>query len=415
MSTLNNNILQNRISNRDYQIKQLEINSLLELTQAINNNLPSDQLFKILNFTIRFQLEITKMAFFIKVESAYQCVSDYGCLVSFANKKLPDFFKTIIEDTDLKKIQIFDNEPDYEEFEILIPIIQNDIVLAYIFLSGYNLQNKGSQVLKFIRTFSNILVVAVENKKLAQIKMREELFNKELDIARNVQQMLLPKNLPYSETLKLFVTYKPHHTIGGDYYDYIPFSDQQFLFCIADVAGKGIPAALSMSNFQAALRLMVRLKLPLLDMMTHVNKLMYDNLKGQGYITAFLGIIDLKSRILLYINAGHVPPILAKNGKIKSLEKGSTVIGAFESFPFMDMGMESLPEGSFLMTFTDGVNETKNENQEELLFEKLHELIADVDTNNHSKFHQKVMDAIDNHRNTLPYQDDITILTFSLD
>jgi sigma-B regulation protein RsbU (phosphoserine phosphatase) len=104
---------------------------------------------------------------------------------------------------------------------------------------------------KFIQALSNIIIVAIENKKLARKQLEQEAFRKELEIASDVQQFLFPDKLPNTERLKMEASYLPHDLVGGDYYDFIPINKNQFLLCVADVSGKGIPAALMMSNFQA--------------------------------------------------------------------------------------------------------------------------------------------------------------------
>ena len=107
--------------------------------------------------------------------------------------------------------------------------------------------------IKFIQALSNIIIVAIENKKLVRKQLPQESFRKEFEIASDVQQFLFPDKLPNTDLLKIEASYFPHDMVGGDYYDYIPINKNQFLICVADVSGKGIPAALMMSNFQASL------------------------------------------------------------------------------------------------------------------------------------------------------------------
>ena len=109
--------------------------------------------------------------------------------------------------------------------------------------------------LDFTEAITNILVVALENKRFAREQLSQQLLNREIEIASQVQQMLFPAKLPNTDVLKAEVTYFPHSLVGGDYYDLIQKSEDQIYFCIADVSGKGISAALLMSNFQATLRL----------------------------------------------------------------------------------------------------------------------------------------------------------------
>src|SRR5690606_29458738 len=125
-----------------------------------------------------------------------------------------------------------------------------------VFVGGLDKNEDGSvdeDGLRFIQALSNIIIVAIENKKLAAKQLAQEAFRKELEIASDVQQYLFPESLPNTDILKVEASYLPHDIVGGDYYDYIPINKDQFLICIADVSGKGIGAALMMSNFQASL------------------------------------------------------------------------------------------------------------------------------------------------------------------
>ena len=224
-----------------YDLKELELNSLLEITQAINNNLPQESLYKIYDFTIRANLNIKKLALFV-LDAAWECKVNFGTQQNF--KKQP-FDQAFLKYDNITLIGNLKDSP-FSEFSIIIPIAHKDRKLAFIFISGYNEAQNEEVNTNFIQALSNILIVAIENKKLARKQLEQEMIRRELEIAGDVQKILFPKNLPNSDGLKVASFYQPHHSIGGDYYDFINVSDHQFLFCIADVSGKGIPAALLM-------------------------------------------------------------------------------------------------------------------------------------------------------------------------
>lgn len=151
-----------------------------------------------------------------------------------------------------------------------------------------------------------------------------------MEIASKVQSNLFPSKLPFNEHVELKASYLPHLMVGGDYYDYLPLVDNKFLFCVADVSGKGIPAALLMSSFQSGLRTLVRRTNDLEDIVRELNFLVKSNSHGERFITFFCAIIDLDMYTLTYINAGHNPPFYIQDKSIKELAKGSTVLGAFD-------------------------------------------------------------------------------------
>ena len=149
---------------------------------------------------------------------------------------------------------------------------------------------------------------------------------------RKFKKILYLKCFLTPKKLKIFSFYKPHFTLGGDYYDYIPINENKFLVCIADVC-KGIPAALMMSNVQASIRTMIR---NTEDLKKTVEELNYQiNLRGlsERFVSMFICIYDFKSKSLEYINCGHPHPLIAYNDKIVTLDKGSTVLGMFPQLP----------------------------------------------------------------------------------
>ena len=111
--------------------------------------------------------------------------------------------------------------------------------------------------MSFIQTITNLIVVAIENNKMAVEQLKQAAMKKELELAAQMQSLLFPPSLPSNESYEIHATYLPHQEVGGDYYDYIPLSDHEFAICMADVSGKGIAAALLMANFQANLHALI--------------------------------------------------------------------------------------------------------------------------------------------------------------
>ncbi|HET9054384.1 MAG TPA: hypothetical protein VFM90_09435, partial [Cyclobacteriaceae bacterium] len=204
-----------------FEIKELELNALLEITQAINSNLPEESLYKIYNFTLRSNLNIEKLALFV-LDEEWDCKVCFGTKKNFSRTDLLPEFKTIQDITHLKDFK----ECDFTVFDIIIPVAHKDKTLALVFVGGLDKRDTyaHSDGVKFIQALSNIIIVAIENKKLARRQLAQEAFRKELEIASDVQQFLFPEKLPNTELLKVEASYLPHDHIGGDYYDYIPIN-----------------------------------------------------------------------------------------------------------------------------------------------------------------------------------------------
>ena len=254
--------------------------------------------------------------------------------------------------------------------------------------------------------------MAIENKRMARRQLAEEAIRKELEIAKNVQTFLFPDNLPDGVRLKVEASYLPHHTVGGDYYDYIPINKSQFLVCIADVSGKGIPAALMMSNFQASLHTMLRHTSNLTEIVEALNYQINESAKGESFITFFAAIYDHELNTMVYVNAGHNPPYLFNAaGEMEELTTGATVLGVFDPLPFISEGFIPDLDGFTLFCYTDGLTETENEAGVEIGSDRIAEFFKENHNKDLTKIHQLLLDEIDEYRGNVDYKDDITILS----
>ena len=393
-----------------YEIKELELNSLLEVTQAINSNVTEEVLYKIYNFTLRGNLKIKKLALFV-LDDQWNCKVNFGTVTVFNTTPLPEFFKSLKTVSSLKDFE----QNACSEFDIVVPVTHKEKTLALVFLGDHIHDGVyDNDNLKFIQALSNIIIVAIENKKLARKQLEQEAFRKELEIASDVQQFLFPVKLPNTDVLNVEASYLPHDIIGGDYYDYIPINKNQFLLCVADVSGKGIPAALMMSNFQASLRTLLRQTPNLRDIVEALNYQVLENAKGEKFITFFACIYDISLKTLIYVNSGHNPPILCKSeSEILFLEEGSTVLGAMYPLPFLNEGFITDLDKFRLFCYTDGLTETINENGEEFGVERLTSYFKDPSTRvkDMRQIHNDIIVSLDTFKGRNGYHDDITMLS----
>ncbi|HAA19926.1 MAG TPA: hypothetical protein DCP28_14605 [Cytophagales bacterium] len=396
--------LQNR-----YELKELELNALLEVTQAINNNLNEDSLYKIYNFTLRANLSLRKLALYVLDEN-WACKVNFGTKANFQSLDLPSEFISIKKATPLQGV-----DSPFGEFDNIIPVAHKNQRLAFVYVGGlYSSDDEeiSRSGINFIQALSNIIMVAIENKKLARKQLRQEALRKELEIAHQVQKYLIPKSLPSTEALQIAALYLPHDKVGGDYYDYLPLEDGRFVLCIADVSGKGIPAALLMSNFQASLRTLAKKTDDLVEMVETLNHQTYDSARGDNFITVFLCLYDPSNCTLSYINAGHNPPIFIQEGKGQLLESGTTILGAFKSLPFISPGFLENADSSLLALYTDGVTEIENAEEEQFGPERLQQLLEEQEgESNLGTLNDRLMEALDAFREDMPYNDDITLVT----
>lgn len=380
-------------------IKDLELNALLEVTQAINNNLAEKDLYRIYRFTLLADLKVKKLAMYVKGDE-WACEVHYGTNTDWDCEVLPQAYLDQQE-------RIVDTSGPFAEFSHVFPVLHKNRLLAIVFTGGM----EGLVDTTFLTALTNILIVAVENKKLARKQLEQEAYRRELEIAKKVQNFLFPKKLPESTRLKIDAVYLPHQDVGGDYYDYIALDENKFIVCIADVSGKGVPAALLMSNFQASLRTLVRKTHDLEEIIHELNHATYASSNGENFITFFLGMYDYIERSFNYVNCGHNPSLILQGEKALTLEEGTTVLGMFDPLPFLTTKkIENISDFLFF-GYTDGLTETFNQADEQFGFERLEELLKAHQSDNLNILHQFLLKSLDDYREGVPYHDDITMIS----
>ena len=392
-----------------YLRKELELKALLEITQAINENQPESVLLNIFKFTCLVHLNIKSMILYVAKNGAFENKISHGVKGNIPSL-IPEGQVLDEKSTGELKLKL-GSEYSFNELETYLPVYHKKQMLAILFLRrkdpSFDLD------LDFTEAITNILVVALENKRFARKQLEQEVLNREVAIASQVQQMLFPSNLPKTKALKAKVTYFPHSLVGGDYYDLIQKTSDEVYFCIADVSGKGISAALLMSNFQAALRTLLRSDADLETVVNQLNFTLFENTKGERFITFFLGYYNRKTKTLKYINAGHNPPLLCweNDRRSETLDAGTTILGAFESLPFLEIGQREDLAQFTIHLYTDGLTEAMNKDEVEYGEERFEDFVNAhicVDPND---FHRDFMKEMKLFSDGIPLKDDLTLLS----
>ncbi|MHB1177525.1 MAG: PP2C family protein-serine/threonine phosphatase [Daejeonella sp.] len=392
--------------------RQAELNSLLEITQAINKNSSSGILFEMLEVILNVHLKIGTVRLLIRESEHFYCAARFGGI--FENAKVLQ--QTCQALADYKNITALKSNQDelLNKYEYFVPVLHKDEFLAFVLIGDFD---TGHQLLdndlNFIQTLINVIVVALENKKLFKERVDRERLQRDMELAVEVQGMLVPRSLPKTGSMEVGATYLPNQNIGGDYFDFIKLRSGEFLWCIADASGKGVPAALLMANFQASLRAWASVESDLVKVTERLNEIVVFNTNGERFITLFLGLYNESTRQLKYVNAGHNPPILIMDGKVKFLKEGTTIIGAFDKLPSIRVGTEILSPGSLIFNYTDGLVESANEDvyisDEELvehLMNSAHLLVDDLN--------EAILRNIQLTNNARMNSDDITLLSIRI-
>jgi phosphoserine phosphatase RsbU/P len=240
-----------------------------------------------------------------------------------------------------------------------------------------------------------------------------ELQEQELNRAREIQQALLPKELPWIDGFEIAGIWEPARTVGGDYFDVIRLGENKLGICIADVVGKGVPAALFMANVQATVRAYAPESVSPAELCDRVNSVVCANIAEGKFVTLFYGVLDGEEKTLRFTSAGHPRPIL-KNaaGTVTQLDNGGAVLGVFPNWKYEDSFVQLVP-GDLLVLFTDGITEAARANGEQLGEEGLIQLVTTLTDEPPSKLNAKLLADVKSLCASR-LQDDATLLTIEL-
>lgn len=355
----------NKTSKKRLKLSNFKLNSLLDITQAINENLSKRDLLRRYENLLREELGIGKIVVY-KYDESWDCLLSSGldeASISKINVK-----EDLLHLNDITYVTSLPGT-SFEAFDIVIPVLRNNQPLAFVLIGDIDEEGEGvSPTIKhlhFIQTLSNIIIVAIENMRLFAESLRQEALKKELELASKMQNMLIPGNdsLPQNPEIKFTAFYHPHLDVGGDYYDVIQLNNNEIGFCIADVSGKGISAALLMSNFQANLRALFTYEITLSALLEKLNTRVLSAANGEKFITIFIARYNCQTRELEYINAGHNQPLMyrSKSKKLTKLTSGCVGMGMLEEIPIIKKGFFTIEEPTKILCYTDGIVELVSE------------------------------------------------------
>lgn len=349
------------------KISKFKLDSLLDITLSINANLPVEELLLKYERILRDNLSIGKILIYKRSDN-WECILNGGFPKSLENIDVESRL------TDIKEISFEAEEMGFEGVDIIVPVFNNNVHLAFVFIGDIEEEGEGmSPVLKhlnFIQTFSSIIIVAIENIRLFKESLLQEALKKELELAARMQQMLIPDNSQMPKNPKIIVHgfYFPHYEVGGDYYDCLKLSETKTGFCIADVSGKGISAAILMSNFQASLRALFTHDINLETLVNKLNSIVVVNAAGEKFLTFFVARYDHETGIMEYLNAAHNPPVLydTVTGEVLHLQASCVGIGMLDEIPNARKYELSIKNYSKIVCYTDGLSELKGDDGKDI-------------------------------------------------
>jgi len=294
---------------------------------------------------------------------------------------------------------------------VLLPLVTKSGLIGFLVIScKTNGEDFTAEELELLGNFSTQTALVVENLELLEDKIEKKKLEEQMRVARNIQEGLLPKDIPSTPGLEVDALIRYCLEVAGDYYDVISLPGGRTVFAIGDVAGKGIGPALLMANLQASLRTTQEIGVSLGESVEKINKLVYDNTPPELFITFFMAAIDPVTGRMEYVNAGHNPPLLIrKDGKARKLSQGGLLLGVERNAVYTE-GEVDFQVGDILLMYTDGVSEAMNSHDEEFGELRIASLAARQRNLPLAELLSVIEKSVEEFHGSSEYLDDFTLL-----
>ncbi len=391
------------------------LTTLFEMSREFTTLLDVDEIVRLLTYRLMGQLTVSRFALFSKNEDGqFELTLNRLHLKPHKNHCeavcLVDGTVRVDDDVELSSSLLsFAREA---EAKILLPMrVQKEIKGVLVIGKKLNQQEFSIEDVNFLEALASTAMSALENARLFNEELEKKRLEEELNIARQIQQGLLPDSIPAFNSVEIAARNIPSKQVGGDYYDIVSLDNNEVLVAIADVSGKGTPAAILMANTQAALRALAPLDLPLSTMVARINDLLHQNTNDDKFVTFFGGKLHVPSMRFTYTNAGHNPPVVMKaNGEMVFLSKGGIILGIMETMTPYEEGEIQLESGDSLVMYTDGVSEALDKEGKELTEEHLMNYIRRAIELPASDLISGILQEVEQHSIGVAQTDDITMI-----
>jgi len=352
-------------------------------------------------------------------EEYYKYVEKEGRIVRSLADGLKGYFRNLIQQNQAKVIILeeegirkrFPNCVDRMHSAMIVPLGTSQKLWGFLALANKqngNLYTAGDR--KLLESISNQIFFGLENYQFLQEQIKQERFFEQLEIAKKIQESLLPQKIPQLRRLDIACHFEPAVEVAGDYYDIIHSGDKVFLV-IADVSGKGVPASLLMSSFRSTVRIFLSVTEELPRLVEKVNDHIAQNEIADRFITGLFVNLDLRTGQIKYVNAGHDPMLLYRRSEDRFFEITNDGIptGIFEGESYLESEFTLLP-GDLFILYTDGIPEARNGAKEEFGFERMQEVLRVNCEKTAEEISSAMTEALGRFVDSAPQHDDITFM-----
>lgn len=372
-----------------------ELNTLFDLSKEFNLLVDRDKISRIFKFALLGQLFIRKFFLIYKNQDEVSLLTASGLQKEPDPFQIEETFKATEEEVVQVDESFAEDHPWICENDIsaLISIsIQNEKVAVIGVGERANNVSFTETDFNFLKSLANLAVISIQKTYFLEERIDKERMEEELSIAKSIQEGLLPDPIPELEGVDLAAKTISSREVGGDYFDIADTPDGNTILAIGDVTGKGVPAALLMANLQSMLHVLLPVDITLSEATERINNLIFKNTPSDKFITFFWAKYLSTHQILRYVNAGHNPPLLLRDNtdKFEELSDGGLLLGAMETMmPYEEADVQLNPN-DLLVSYTDGVNEAMNNDEEEFGTTRLKECIL----KNRDKPSEEILNAI---------------------
>ena len=400
-----------KLVNRELDSRIQRLSSLFELSKEFGLFSESTKVTRLLIFSLIGQFLVQKYAL-LRFEGNDIEVIEPKIPVEelLSNIRNIDYQKIEVS---LKKEQIVLMFPSLFSMgiEVIVPMqIQGKTKGLIILGKRVNNIDYTDSDIEFIFSVGSLAIISMENRRLFREALEKQKMEEELDLAREIQRNLLPQKIPDYKSFDIAAINISSKQVGGDYYDIIELDKDDCCIAIADVSGKGVPASLLMANMQAFLQVICRQNTPLDEATGLINDLISSNTSDGRFITFFWGILNDITKTFNYVNAGHNPPLLIRDGKIIKLEIGGMILGVMKTLiPYKSESIQ-LQADDVLIMFTDGISEAMNRKGEEFSDARLEKISLGVVNENADSILKKIQCEVQNFADGANQSDDITLV-----
>ncbi len=397
--------------NRELDAKVNQLSSLFDLSKEFGGILKVEMVGKLLLYSIIGQLLVSKYAVINYIGSSFNILEN-----KFPKDKIVEILNTFnLHEINsvLQKDQIKEEFPAITELgvELIVPMQIKGVTKGLIMLGQRVAGHQFSKSdIEYVASVGGLAIIALENAILFSETLEKQKLEKDLETARNIQKNLLPKSMPKMKSFEIAAFNNSARQVGGDYYDLVRLSEEDILFAIGDVSGKGVPAALLMANLQAFLKSICKQRIPLGEASNLINDLVSENTSNGSFITFFWGILNDATRQMTYVNAGHNPPLLIRDNKILKLRTGGMILGVMTTLIPYNSETVELEKGDLLILFTDGITEAMNPDFVEFSDERLEELSLNMAGKSSVEILENIMNEVKIYINGAEQSDDITLI-----